>query len=148
MSCACQQDSNSVALDVQDLVLKLQAFATSRHARRNAPRGPRGISCRRRRRRRQQTGQHIGHLTSRRNDTRTPSNTNTESTLPTDTAGDASQLHSDAPGFSDVEEILFEVPHIEVAEIDLTWCMGSEDVQKAVDSAKSIRMAPCEFANK
>ncbi|RSL89847.1 hypothetical protein CEP52_014764 [Fusarium oligoseptatum] len=134
--CASQQDSNSVALDVQDLVLKLQqAFATRRHTRRNAPRGPRGISCRRQKR------QHARRLKpSRRNDTHTPPNTNTELTLPANNGGDAAQPHHDAPRFFDIEEILAQISYVEVDEINLTQCYGSEGIQKAIDSAVPVYM--------
>ncbi|RTE68340.1 hypothetical protein BHE90_017281 [Fusarium euwallaceae] len=139
MSCACQKDSNSVALDVQDLVLKLRAFATSRHARHNAPRGPRGISYRRRMR---QPAERL--KLSRRNDKYTskssPSNTNTETALPTKIRGGASQLHNDTPKFFDIEEILAKISYVEVDEINLTLCNGSEGVLEAIDSAVPVYM--------
>ncbi|KAI8674505.1 hypothetical protein NCS57_00348400 [Fusarium keratoplasticum] len=149
VSCACQQDSNSVALNVQDLVLKLQALATSRRARRNAFPRPRGISCRRHRQKRQPAGH---RKPTRYNDKyilKSPSNTNTEPTLPTNKGGDASQPHDDTPRFFDINEILDEVldgiPSVKVDEIDLTQCEGSEGVEKAVDSAVLVYMTPREM---
>ncbi|KAJ3469813.1 hypothetical protein MRS44_003878 [Fusarium solani] len=135
-----KQDSNSVPLDVQDLVLKLrQALAISRCARRNAFPKPRGISCHRRRQKRQPAGRskparYNGKYTSK------SSNTNTEPTLPTNRGGDAAQLHDDAPRFLDVEEILARISYVEVDEVNLTQCYGSEGIQEAIDSAVPVYM--------
>ena len=157
VSCACQQDSNSVALNVQDLVLKLQALATSRRARRNAFPRPRGISCHRQKR--QPAGR---SKPTRYNDkyiSKSPSNTNTEPTLPTNRGGDASQPHGDTPRFFDIDEVLDEIlegilegildgiPSVKVDEIDLTQCEGSEGVEKAIDSAVLVEMTPREMVS-
>ncbi|KAM6529624.1 hypothetical protein FALCPG4_007754 [Fusarium falciforme] len=158
VSCACQQDSNSVRLDVQDVVLKLrQALAISRCARRNAFPRPRGISCHRRRQKRQPAGR---SKPTRYNDqyiSKSPSNTNTEPTLPTNRGGDASQPHDDTLRFFDIDEVLDEIldgilhgildgiPSVKVDEIDLTQCEGSEGVEKAVESAVRVEMTPREM---
>ncbi|KAM6527490.1 hypothetical protein FSOLCH5_003560 [Fusarium solani] len=144
--CACQQDSNSVPLDVQDLVLKLrQALAISRCARRNAFPRPRGISCHRRRQKRQPAGR---SKPTRHNDkyiSKSLSNTNTEPILSANRGNDATQPHNETLRFVDVDEILDGIPSVEVDEIDLTQCEGSEGVEKAVDSAVLVKMTPREM---
>lgn len=134
---------------MQDLVLKLQALATSHHARRNAFPRPRGISCRRRRQKRQPAGHSKPTRRNNKYISKSPSNTNTEPTLRTNRGDVASQPHDDTPRFFDINEILDEVldgiPSVKVDEIDLTQCEGSEGVEKAVDSAVLVYMTPREM---
>ncbi|RSL43987.1 hypothetical protein CEP54_014873 [Fusarium duplospermum] len=137
--CACQQDSNSVPLDVQGLVLKLRhALAISRCAHRNTFPRPRCISYHRRRQKRQLAGRskpaRYEKYTSK------SSNANTEPTLPTKRGSDAPQLHDDAPRFMDVEDILARISYVEVDEVNLTQCYGSEGIQEAIDSAVPVYM--------
>ena len=133
--CARQQGSNPVSLDVQDLVLKLQALIKRRRARRNTFRRPRGISYHRPRQRRQPTEY---PKPTRCHDTHTSSHTSTKPTLPTN-KGDA-QFHNDATRFFGIEEILAKISYVEVDEIDLTQCDGSEGIQEAIDSAEPVYM--------
>ena len=138
MPCACQQGSNPVALDVQDLVLKLQALIKRRRAHRNTFPRPRGISCRRPRQTRQPTGYPKPTQCHDTHTSKSPSNTSIEPTLPTN-RGDA-QLHHDATKFFDIEEILAKISYVEVDEINLTQCDGSEGIQEAIDSAEPVYM--------